>query len=214
MITKTIKSAVAQLLRDDIIRGTFRPGERLRLETLTERYGVSMTPIREAMTTLQSEGIVTILPHKGAQVTEFSPREIRELFEMRATLERLATLRAVPFVKKRDVQALQKLVDQMNELHRHFDMVEYSRLNLSFHLSLYGLSGYHHLQKTIEAESYRVMHYMHTFTDVMPFMKDQDVDHQTILNLAARHQAEEAADKVHQHVLVKGMAIANQLANP
>src|SRR5256885_15004848 len=81
-------------IRDDVIRGTFRPGQRLTEDSLAERYGVSRVPIREALRTLEAEGFVYSRPYVGTFVAELTEDEAADLLEIRAALEPLCAARA------------------------------------------------------------------------------------------------------------------------
>ena len=95
-LPRTVKEQLADHLRDEIVRGTFEPGERLRLEDIASRFEVSTMPVREALRDLESEGLVTIYPHRGAVVTELTAEEMEDIYDIRATLEAMATRLAVP----------------------------------------------------------------------------------------------------------------------
>lgn len=89
-----------------IEKGELGPGTRLREEEVARRHGVSRTPVREAFRWLQAEGLVTVLPHVGAQVSDITLAEIDELFEIRGALEVLAVQRAARNADARLRQAL------------------------------------------------------------------------------------------------------------
>src|SRR5690348_9417520 len=80
---------VADAIRERILGGEFEPGERLAEERLSEELGVSRMPVREALRALAAEGMVTIAPRRGASITAYTPAQILELVEVRATLEGL-----------------------------------------------------------------------------------------------------------------------------
>src|SRR3954466_14937071 len=84
-----LNKVVADAIRERILAGDFEPGERLAEERLSEELGVSRMPVREALRALAAEGIVTLGRRRGASVTTYSEQQIRELVEVRATLESL-----------------------------------------------------------------------------------------------------------------------------
>ncbi len=81
---------VEQQLRRDILFGTFAPGERLLASDLTRRYAVSLTPLREALQRLATDGLLTMTPQRGVKVTPLSLRNAQEIYELRCILEPLA----------------------------------------------------------------------------------------------------------------------------
>jgi DNA-binding GntR family transcriptional regulator len=92
----TTPDLIADSLRDDILRGDFRPGAALRQEELANRFGVSRLPIRDALFRLEAEGLVDIYPNRGAFVISLSPREVEEIYHLRVLLEGDAIELAVP----------------------------------------------------------------------------------------------------------------------
>src|SRR4051794_9147338 len=87
---------IALLLEDEIVSGAIEPGVVLRQEQLSERFGVSRTPIREALRRLAALGLVSFVPNRGVRVRTLSREELREAFLVRAELESLATELATP----------------------------------------------------------------------------------------------------------------------
>jgi len=86
LLTQTLPEKIAHALVERIISGVYRPGERLMEASLAKELGVSHGPVREALRQLQNAGLVTISPYRGAYVTEYSAREIEELYEVRSAL--------------------------------------------------------------------------------------------------------------------------------
>ena len=94
MTLKTREDIVADAVRRAILRGTFKPGEKLDQKTLAAELGVSRSPVREALRTLAAEELVTNIPHRGAVVSERSLEELEELLFIRGMLEGAAARRA------------------------------------------------------------------------------------------------------------------------
>src|SRR5882757_10692774 len=84
---QSLTSAVADRLRDQIIRGEIPEGSQLRQNTIAAQFRVSRIPVREALRQLDAEGLITIVPNRGALVPVLSPTDIEELFTIRALLE-------------------------------------------------------------------------------------------------------------------------------
>jgi len=112
-------SSVVERLRNDITSGYFNPGERINEADVSLRYGVSRTPVREAIRQLERDGLVTVQRYRGATVVKLDSRQVAELFETREAIEgmaaRLAALR-MDEAKSRD--ALAQLVSHREELER------------------------------------------------------------------------------------------------
>lgn len=208
-ISQTVKTALASQLRDDIVRGTFKPGERLRLEELAKRYDVSTMPIREALGVLESEGIVTNFPHKGAVVTKFSSDELREIYEIRANLEKMATVKAVPRITDAVLEELENLILEMDLVQD--DSARFSEINTKFHAVLYGCGEKQHLDNLIQSLRYRTQHYLHDYIDDSERLQTAQREHRRLLELCKSGDVEKAAELMVQHVYKVGLAIANSV---
>ncbi|WP_293910379.1 GntR family transcriptional regulator [Deinococcus sp.] len=204
-------SLVSQL-RDDIVRGVFAPGERLTLAHLAERYEVSMMPVREALNALQAEGIVTILPRRGAVVTRFTPAEILEIYTIRATLERLATQNAAPKLGASALSQLRRLVNQMEGLGH--DWARFSALNMDFHTTIYQAAGQVHLLAMIVSLRHRTHHYLRVHTEASGDAAAVSAGHRRLLRLLQEGQTEAAAAEMYQHVYEVGVNIARLIGGP
>src|SRR5512134_3176600 len=97
---------IARALEDEIVGGTIPPGTVLRQETLSERFEVSRTPVREALRRLAALGLVSFEPNRGVRVRSISAHELREAFLVRAELEALTTEVATPRMTAADLAAL------------------------------------------------------------------------------------------------------------
>ena len=84
---RTLSAAVSDRIRQDILAGVHPSGAQLRQDALAETYGVSRIPVREALFQLESEGLILMVPHKGAVVSEWSIDEVNDVFDLRALLE-------------------------------------------------------------------------------------------------------------------------------
>lgn len=106
-----VKDVVYLRLRDHIVDLTFAPGSSLREAALSELFGVSKTPIREALVRLEREGLVEVAPYRGARVREYTPEAIREIFDARGILEAECVRRAAEFREPLVLTALRTNTD-------------------------------------------------------------------------------------------------------
>jgi DNA-binding GntR family transcriptional regulator len=202
-----VKDALVETLRDEIIRGDLVPGQYLRLEEIAARFDFSTMPVREALRDLEAEGLVTIFPHRGATVTRLSADELQDIYDIRATLEEMATRLAVPFVTKATLAELTSLVEQI-ENHLN-DVATLVKLNHQFHLTLYAASGRRHLCELNRILRYRTQHYLHVFIVEVELghLPQIQGEHRAILEACKRGDAEQAAALMHDHVAQVGRAI-------
>lgn len=106
----THSARVQRELRRAILDGTLQPGERLRAAALADRFGLSRTPVREALLTLEREGLVEVLPRRGAMVRQFDGADVVDLYELRSVLEPYAAARAAVRVDAETVARLRELL--------------------------------------------------------------------------------------------------------
>jgi len=119
---------VTQRLRDMIVEMKLRPGERIQELEVARQLGVSRTPIREALKVLTAEGLVELLPLRGAMVKAFSAKDARDMLEVIALLEEYAGLQAVQAGASR-IEAILNLHAQMKMLYRRKERAAYFKLN-------------------------------------------------------------------------------------
>src|SRR3990170_7285079 len=146
---KTKQDLVYEDLRGRIIRGEFRPGERLLAGHLAKRLGASAVPIREALLRLRAEGFVSIEPHVGFRVTELSAEEINEIFTIRSVIEGFAARLAAPMMPTAVIRQLENMLNEMDRSVEGGELDRFSDLNFRFHRTIYGETPYRLLKEMI-----------------------------------------------------------------
>ncbi len=130
---RPLHDEVAERLRDLITRGELAPGERLNERVLTERFGISRTPLREAIKVLSSEGLVELLPNRGAAVTRITRADAQDMFQVMAVLEALAGELACQRASDDDIAEVRALHYQMRAHHARGELADYFQLNQRIH---------------------------------------------------------------------------------
>ena len=125
---------VYDLLHRAIIRGDFKPGERLVIDDIASNLGVSSIPVREALRQLEADGFVEIAPYVGATVTEISADSVFEIFALLETMEAICARLACRCMSEADIEKLADLVQQMDN--SMDDPENWSKLNKAFHLQI------------------------------------------------------------------------------
>ncbi|WML28831.1 GntR family transcriptional regulator [Neobacillus sp. OS1-32] len=147
----TVVKYVTNRLRKAILDGTLKKGDRLIQEEWAERLEVSRMPIREALTQLQMEGLVEMVPHKGAIVTPITRDNIEEIYHTRALLEGLAVEKSLPFLTEADKKRLEEILSEMEELEiSDATNDQYTQLNSAFHETLRKGCPWPRVQKMVE----------------------------------------------------------------
>src|SRR6267378_6772890 len=131
---QSLTSAVADKLRDQIIRGEIVEGSQLRQDAIAAQYQVSRIPVREALRQLEAEGLITIVPNRGAIVPALSPEDVEELFTIRALLEPELLKLSIPHLTQGDFQQAEGVLKEFEtELELEEHMSKWGRLNWQFH---------------------------------------------------------------------------------
>jgi DNA-binding GntR family transcriptional regulator len=134
---------VMERIKEDLVNGVIAPGELIKQTVLARRYGVSPTPVREALRVLQSDGLISYSPHKGASVRELKPEAARDLYRLRAGAERAAAEMAVERMTEDGLRNLEARFRELTELMDDPESTpsEISVSNKAFHFALYEQSS-------------------------------------------------------------------------
>jgi DNA-binding GntR family transcriptional regulator len=140
-----------QRLRGEILSGELPPGARIVEEQLCRRYGISRAPLREALRLLAEQGLVEHLPRRGARVSDWSPTDIRQLFEIRHVLERHAVLSALPLAgaEADPLAAVRERLAAMHAAEERGDQLAKDDAHRAFHAAVVGLAGNRQLELTL-----------------------------------------------------------------
>ncbi len=213
---QTLHDSVVDRLRDQIVRGTFALGDRLADAALAEQLGVSRTPVREALKVLAAEGLVVLIPRRGARVAGMTAKQIADLFEVICGLERNAVELAVQRMSRRDRTKLQAMHERMAGHFAAHDRDAYFAINHAIHLFLVNLSGNEILREThdglmakVRRERYMALRFGERWEEAM-------AEHDQLMAAILRGEARLAGEIMLQHVRrtseVVCAAFANQAA--
>lgn len=135
-LSATSYSRVREAIRGDILSGVFAQGEWLKLSLLVERYGLSPAPIREALNQLEVEGLIDLLPNRGARVRNITRAFVADLFEIRLALEPLLAERSASAATERDVEKLEEAQLTFERAIKGKDVARIIEGNRIFHRTL------------------------------------------------------------------------------
>ena len=119
-----LRDVVFNTLRQAILRGELKPGERLMEIQLANKLGVSRTPIREAIRKLELEGLVLMIPRKGAEVAEITEKNMRDVLEVRKALEELAVQLACEKITAEEIEEMKKAAEEFRMILKNKDITE------------------------------------------------------------------------------------------
>jgi DNA-binding GntR family transcriptional regulator len=183
------------------MRCDLAPGVKLVIDTLSQELEVSPIPIRAALQRLEAEGLVEIIPHTGAIVSEISPNLVTEIFMLLEALESVAFETAVAKATDDDIARLQQLVDTMDQQVETGDADHWSDVNRQFHLAVADIAGMRMLSRfsgqALNSWDRVRRFYFKTFATVR--IKEAQADHRRMIKLLRERKAEQLGEVVAQH---------------
>lgn len=129
----TLREKILETIRDAIMSGALKPGEKVAEPELAERFGISRTPIREAFRQLESEGYLTVIPRKGAVVTTFSQQDVEEFYAIKSILEGYAAKRACDKLSDKEMDRLELINGKLKQMASDGDVSHFFKVHNDFH---------------------------------------------------------------------------------
>lgn len=196
----TIATRIGKTLAERIISGAIEAGSRLRQDHVAEEFGASHVPVREAFRLLESQGLVVIEPRRGVRVAGFTREEVREVAEMRASLEALALRNAFPHMTK----AILDTAEEANRAgDRARDVYAWEEANRNFHRIILTPCGMPRLLKAIDDLQTASARFLFSGWRA-EWEAPTDRDHRAILDALRAGQADRAAAVLARHVQTIG----------
>lgn len=132
-----LRDVVFNTLRQAILKGELKPGERLMEIQLANKLGVSRTPVREAIRKLELEGLVLMIPRKGAEVADITEKSLKDVLEVRRALEELAVQLACEKITPKDIAELKKAAEEFRQIAKEKDVTQTAEADVRFHDIIY-----------------------------------------------------------------------------
>jgi DNA-binding GntR family transcriptional regulator len=200
-------------LRRDIVENRWKSGERLSEPLLCKQFGVSRTPLREALKMLEAEGLIRLVPHVGAVVTDPGATEIGETMEILIGLEQLAAVRVTQAKRREVLHDIQRIYDEMRLAARQGDAARYYELNNDFHLCIVRGTGNRSLVDLHEKVMWHVHRERHRANEVESVTVESAESHHEIVDAILEHRAEHAGRAMRKHLENVGqLMLANRMA--
>jgi len=209
---QSLTSAVADKLRDQIIRGEIPEGAQLRQDAIATQYQVSRIPVREALRQLDAEGLIAIVPNRGAVVPALSPDDVEELFSIRALLEPEVLKLSIPLLTEEDFsEAAAVLREYVGELRRDDHVSTWGRLNWQFHSILYSRANQPRFMAIIRNVNNSGERYTRLQLYLTHGMKRANEEHHQILELCRQRDTAAACKLLRQHIEHAGESLKQAL---
>ncbi len=146
---QTLRERILETIRDAILKGNLKPGEKVAEPELAERFGISRTPIREAFRQLESEGYLTVIPRKGAVVAALSERDVQEFYAIKSILEGYAAALAAANLSDKEIERLESVNDKLRKIAEERDVKSFYRVHNEFHEIFLRAADNHKLHELI-----------------------------------------------------------------
>lgn len=200
---RNLRQEIANALRAALVSGEMRPGVLYSAPTLAEKFGVSATPVREAMLDLASEGLVEAVRNKGFRVTELTEQDLDDITSLRALIE-VPTVGALAArsdaALREEVEELRPLAQEIERQAEIPDLIAYLEADRQFHLGLLALSGNRHLVEVVENLRSRSRLYGLPQLAQRGQLGRSAREHQQILDLVVAGDQEGATRLMAQHI--------------
>jgi len=197
---KPLREIVFEAIREAIIGGTLKPGERLMEIQLAEEMGVSRTPVREAIRKLELEGFVVMIPRKGAYVAGLSMKDIADVFEIRAALEGMAAGLAAERITEEELEELERLLVKIGECIQSDDLNAVIEQDTEFHDVLFRATRNERLVQIVSNLREQIQRYRTASLSSPGRMKLALEEHKQIVEALSERDVEKAQRLAREHI--------------
>jgi DNA-binding GntR family transcriptional regulator len=199
-------------LRDAIVEGRLGPGARVPERELCAEIGVSRTPLREALKVLAAEGLIELLPNRGARVRRFTEKDVRECFEVLAAVESAAGRLACARITDGEIAAIERLHYEMYACYLRRELPAYFRLNQAIHASIVDAAGNGTLKATHQSFTARMRQFRYSANSLGRNRWGEAMrEHEGMLDALHRRATEELASILFGHLIRKYEAASQNL---
>lgn len=178
----------------------FRPGEKINEAELASRLSVSRTPVRAALNRLERDGFVVIVPNKGFYAREITPDSVRELYELRAAVERAAFVLACQRASDGDLESTIAAWERHNSLTEEGSWAKIALADEAFHMALTRLSKNAQMALALESISSRIRFFRRIALEALPQRAQSYQEHAAIIDALRRRDAAGGAELVERHI--------------
>jgi DNA-binding GntR family transcriptional regulator len=197
---RLLPEQIVMRLRAEIVAGAWAPGERVTEQILSQRFGVSRTPLREAMKLLAAEGLLELLPNRGAVVTEPTIEDAQDKLRVLGALEALAASLACTTASDAELGALAELHERMMAAHDRGQTKRYYELNDRVHRAIAAAAHSRTVQELHESLSRHVDRARHIANFRESLSDDSKAEHEAIIAAVLKRDAAAAKQAVERHI--------------
>lgn len=207
-----LRDVVFNTLKDGILTGRLRPGERLLENQLADELGVSRTPIREALRMLEIENLVDLIPRRGAQVKDMSEKDIKNVLEIRKVLEELAAGLAAENITNRQIAELKEAHRAFVEAFDRGDSTEVLAADTRFHDIIFNATGNDKLVQIISNISIQIYRYRIAYLKLLKNISVPNEQHISLINAFENRDVRRAKEISREHITDQAMEILRSIS--
>lgn len=205
---------VFERIRDAIFNGSIRPGEPLRELQLAKSIGVSQSTVREALSQLETVGLVVRQANRGTTVTQLSAKETRERMKIRIALEELAVMEASQRATSEDIEELRNLAKAISAAIERNSYYDISQADLAFHRRIWNLSDSPVLERTLNAITLPLFAFLGVLQKMESVSLGTSQPHDELVSAIATRDPETTRLAIRKHILQSYPSILNAAAAP
>ena len=202
-----LRDVVFNTLREAILKGELKPGERLMELQLAAKLGVSRTPIREAIRMLEQEGLAVTIPRKGAEVAKMTEKDMEDVLQIREALDELAAKIACEQISEEQLEKLAATMHEFEESTKTNNVKKIAEADVKFHDIIYQSTGNQKLVNmlnNLREQMYRYrVEYLKDENNYPTLMKE----HKDIVEGLVRKNKTQVTETMHQHVKNQAVAV-------
>lgn len=195
-----LRDVVFNTLRKAILTGQLKPGDRLMEVHLAKRLGVSRTPIREAIHKLEQEGLVTMIPRRGAEVARITERSLQDVLEVRRALDALSVELACERITAEQIGELARACEQFEQATHSGDTAAVAKADVAYHDIIVKAAGNRRLQQLVNNLAEQMYRYRFVYLKDISQHEMLVKEHQEILQYIRQRDKERAAQAARKHI--------------
>lgn len=209
--SKLISEKIADVLRENIISGTIKGGQKLNENQISTALNVSRPPIREAFRILATQGLITLVPRKGAFVTQLSVEEVREIYQIRSMMESFATTLVIPAIDQKQIYEIQLILKSMEKKIKENNSKDIQKLNLEFHQKIIKMSKNMKLVQLYDSIILLIRRYQVLGLSAPISWKMSLDEHRKIVDAIVAKDVDRAEKLSREHVMAAASRVIEQL---
>ena len=196
----SLTESIAEVMRERILKGEYKIGEKTKETHVAEELSVSRTPIRKAFKQLEQEGLIEYIPNRGCYARGFTKRDIEDVYAIRKALEELTTEWAVDRITDSDIDQMEAKCDEMQGYVDKGDSAHVLSVNKEFHEIIYQATGSRFMSQVLRAYKQYIEKTTRPIFYEQKFLQEIVDEHRAIVRAFERHDTEEAVQAMSTHM--------------